>query len=160
MNFRAISLQSGSNGNCIYVETGEVRLIFDAGISGIETERRLAARGRNIREVDAVIISHDHADHAKYAGILQRKYGLPVYMTKTTHKAANMRCGLGLLNDVRYFCCGDTITIGGVLIKSIPTPHDGADGAVFVVEAGGRRLGVMTDLGHVFDERANIDLNS
>ena len=152
MNFQAISLQSGSNGNCIYVETGNVRLIFDAGISGIETERRLTARGKNIRAVDAVIISHDHADHAKYAGILHRKYGLPVYMTRTTLKAANSRCGLGRLNDLRHFYCGDSIGIGGVIIKSIPTPHDGADGSVFVIESGGKRLGVMTDLGHVFDE--------
>ena len=30
---RVISLQSGSNGNCIYVEADGVKLLFDAGIS-------------------------------------------------------------------------------------------------------------------------------
>jgi phosphoribosyl 1,2-cyclic phosphodiesterase len=152
MNIQAISLQSGSNGNCIYVETDNVRLIFDAGISGIEAERRLRARGKEIRDVDALIISHDHADHAKYAGILHRKYGLPVYMTRETLKAAHATCGLGRLDEVCHFYSGDSLRIGDVVIKTIPTPHDGADGAIFVVEYNGTRIGIMTDLGHVFDE--------
>ena len=58
-----ISLQSGSNGNCIYVEAGTTKLLFDAGISGIQAEKRLAMHGRDIRDVDGVLISHDHADH-------------------------------------------------------------------------------------------------
>ena len=65
----AISLQSGSNGNCIYIETEGVKLLFDAGIPGIQAERRLASYGRDIRDVDALIISHDHADHVRYAGV-------------------------------------------------------------------------------------------
>ena len=60
-----ISLQSGSNGNCIYVEAGSVRLLFDAGISGIRAQERLALHGRDISGVDAVLISHDHVDHAR-----------------------------------------------------------------------------------------------
>jgi metal-dependent hydrolase (beta-lactamase superfamily II) len=56
-----ISLQSGSNGNCIYVETGGVKLLFDAGIGGRQAQRRLASHGRDITGVDAVPISHDHA---------------------------------------------------------------------------------------------------
>jgi metal-dependent hydrolase (beta-lactamase superfamily II) len=63
----ALSLQSGSNGNCIYVEANGVNLLFDAGICGSDAEHRLAAIGRDIREVDALIISHDHADHIRYA---------------------------------------------------------------------------------------------
>jgi phosphoribosyl 1,2-cyclic phosphodiesterase len=80
----AISLQSGSNGNCTYVETNGIRLLFDAGICGIRVASRLAAYERNIREVDALIISHDHSDHINYAGVYQRKYGLPIYTTQKT----------------------------------------------------------------------------
>ena len=61
------SLQSGSNGNAIYVEAGGVRLLFDAGISGIQAQQRLAQHGRDIREVDALLISHDHSDHVRAA---------------------------------------------------------------------------------------------
>src|SRR5574340_419578 len=98
---KAFALQSGSNGNCIYVETAGVRLLFDAGINGVQAEERLAARGCNIREVDGVIISHDHGDHVQYAGIYQRKYGLPLYITRDTLSTANFRHSLGTLHDVR-----------------------------------------------------------
>ncbi len=157
----AISLQSGSSGNCIYVETGGVKLLFDAGICGIAAQRRLAAYGRDISDVDAVIISHDHSDHARYAGVYQRKYGLPLYFTEKTLEASESRCGLGRLHDVRFFRRGDGLAFGGVNVLTVPTPHDGEDGAVFVVESGQKRLGIMTDLGHVFDglaaEIASLD---
>lgn len=147
----AFSLQSGSSGNCIYVETGGVKLLFDAGINGLQAEKKLAALGRNIRDVDAVIISHDHGDHVRYAGIYQRKYGLPLYITKKTFDTAVMRHGLGKFKDVRHFQSDGEITFEKISVQAIPTPHDTADGSVFVITSGDKRLGIMTDLGHVFD---------
>ncbi len=152
MTMIAISLQSGSSGNCIYVETSGVKLLFDAGITGVQTEERLAAHGRDIRSVDAVIISHDHSDHISHAGVLQRKYGLPVYVTPATFAAASARCALGKMKDVRHFRSCDKLRFGDVFVHAIPTPHDGVDGSVFVVEAGAKRLGILTDLGHVFKD--------
>ncbi len=152
----AISLQSGSNGNCIYVESNGVRLLFDAGISGIKAERRLAAHGRDIRDVDGVIISHDHGDHIASAGILGRKYGLSVYVTKKTLRAAIQKRDMGRMNDVHHFLSGETLLFGQVSVETIPTPHDGVDGVAFVIEAEGKRLGLLTDLGHCFDRLADV----
>ncbi|MGC2063484.1 MAG: MBL fold metallo-hydrolase [Thermodesulfovibrionales bacterium] len=149
---QAISLQSGSNGNCIYVETSGVRLLFDAGICGSQAEGRLRAVGRDIRDVDALIISHDHSDHVKYAGVFQRKYGIPVYITPRTLAKAESNQRLGKLYDVNCFFSGGTIRIGDVSVHSIPTPHDGEDGSVFIVDSRKKRLGILTDIGHVFDE--------
>lgn len=143
------SLQSGSNGNAIYVEAGDVRLLIDAGISGSCAERRLAIHGRDIRDVDAVIISHDHNDHIRNAGIFQRKFGLPLYMTPRTQSAT--WCKLGHLTDVRHFASGETISFGSVSVHTTRTPHDAADGVVLVIEHDGKRLGIFTDLGHVYD---------
>lgn len=152
----AISLQSGSSGNCIYVETEGVRLLFDAGITGVQAEERLAAHDRDIRRVDAVIISHDHSDHISHAGVFQRKYGLPVYVTPATLAAASSRCALGKMHDVRHFRSSDRLRFGDVLVHAIPTPHDGADGSVFVVESDEKRLGILTDLGHVFKDLIHV----
>jgi len=150
-----ISLQSGSNGNCIYVEAGGVRLLFDAGISGKQAKERLACRGRDIAEVDAVLISHDHADHARNMGVFNRKFALPIYATAQTFRAA-ARYGLGEIADLRHFSAGETIRFNGVSVETFPTPHDGADGAVFVVDDGRHRLGILTDLGHVFGDLPGI----
>jgi phosphoribosyl 1,2-cyclic phosphodiesterase len=146
---RVISLQSGSNGNCIYVETGRVKLLFDAGISGSQARRRLALRGRDIAAVNAVLISHDHADHSRCMGIFHRKFGLPVYVTDKTYRAS-CRYKLGEIADLRHFTAGERLRFGQVTVETIPTPHDAEDGVVFVIDDGRHRLGILTDLGHVF----------
>jgi phosphoribosyl 1,2-cyclic phosphodiesterase len=153
---RIISLQSGSNGNSIYVEAGDARLLFDAGISGLQAQQRLAVHDRDIRDVDAVVISHDHSDHCRSLGIYQRKFGLPVHVTASTLAAAGGRYRLGKLGAIRHFVAGETMRFGDVLIETVPTPHDGADGVAFVVDDGRHRLGIFTDLGHVFDGLADV----
>ncbi|OHB82009.1 MAG: hypothetical protein A2W31_05315 [Planctomycetes bacterium RBG_16_64_10] len=147
---RMIALQSGSNGNCAYIETADVRLLIDAGISGCSAEERLAHYGRDIRQVDALLISHDHADHSKALGVYQRKFGLPVYVTRDTLATARAKYRLGKLAAVHHFEAGTTLRFGTVRVQTVPTPHDGADGVVFVIDDGRCRLGVLTDLGHVF----------
>ncbi len=147
-NMITFSLQSGSNGNSIYVEAEGVKLLFDAGISGVTAERRLAAHGRDIRDVDALIVSHEHSDHVSCAGVYHRKYGLPVYMTKPTFRASARR--LGAIDGVKYFDAGRSLCFSGVTVHTIRTAHDAVDGVAFVVECGKRRLGILTDLGHPF----------
>ncbi len=148
---QTFSLQSGSNGNAIYVEADGVRLLFDAGISGIQAQRRLREQGRDIRDVDALLISHDHSDHIRCAGVYQRKFEIPIYVTEPTLLAARRWCRLGELSDVRYFRSGDSLAMGNVAIHTIKTDHDAVDGVAFVVECDGRRLGILTDLGHPTD---------
>ncbi len=147
---QVIPLQSGSNGNCIYVEADGTRLLLDAGISGKQAELRLAEHGRDIRDVDAVLISHDHSDHARCLGIYHRKFGLPVHITRKTFSAAS-RYNLGRIDGPHHFHAADVLHFGSLTVETIPTPHDGADGVAFVVDDGRHRLGILTDLGHVFD---------
>jgi phosphoribosyl 1,2-cyclic phosphodiesterase len=145
-----ISLQSGSSGNCIYVESGEVRLLFDAGITGAQAEARLAAYGRGVQGLDALFISHDHFDHVRCAGVFTRKFGVPLYATQRTLAVANRRIGLGPTTAVQHFRAGDSVKIKHVTVETVGTPHDAVDGVVFVVDDGVSRLGICTDLGHVF----------
>ena len=148
------SLQSGSNGNSIYVETADARLLFDAGISGKQAADRLALRGRDIRDCNAVLISHDHADHVRAAGIYSRKFNLPVVISKPTFLAA--KSSLGAMGELHHFRPGDRLTFGRTVVETVPTPHDGVDGAAFVVSHGNNRLGILTDLGHVFPGLAEL----
>ena len=158
-----ISLQSGSNGNCFYVEARDIRLLFDAGITGRQAESRLAEHGRDIRHCNALLISHDHSDHSRSLGVFHRKFDLPVYVTRKTLRAADFNRNLGPI-DPCYFQAGETISFtssGGedVVVHSIPTPHDSADGVAFVIEHGNKRVGILTDLGHVFDGLRDVLLS-
>ena len=116
-----IALQSGSSGNCIFVEAGDRQLLFDAGISGVQAESRLAAHGRDIRDIDALIISHDHRDHAVSMGIYQRKYGLPIYITRARLRL-QAKNKVGRLNDVRHFEAGSAFALGDVQIEPSDSP--------------------------------------
>lgn len=149
---KAIALQSGSNGNCTYVEAAGARLLIDAGISGRQAQHRLAAHGRDITDVDALLISHDHRDHSRCLGIYQRKFGTPVHVTRGTLTVAQQKEKLGPLRKIHHFKAGAALRFGGVTVETISTPHDAVDGVAFVVDDGSRRLGVLTDLGHVFEE--------
>jgi phosphoribosyl 1,2-cyclic phosphodiesterase len=148
------SCQSGSNGNCIFVQAGRTRLLIDAGISGRQAAARMAVRGQDIRRVDALLLSHDHIDHSRCAGIFQREFGLPLCGTGPTLNAC--KYVLGKVHDVRPFAAGDSLTIGDAVVHTLHTPHDGVDGVCFVIEHDGRRLGVLTDLGFVFPELEDL----
>jgi len=147
---RFASLQSGSNGNCCFVESGDVRLLFDAGLTGLQTKQRLESFGVDITTIQAVIISHAHSDHVYYAGVLQRQYDLPIWMTSGTYQKMLATGRLGRVSDPHLFSSGETLQFGRVKVETIPTTHDAPEGVCFVVDNGTARLGIMTDLGSRF----------
>jgi phosphoribosyl 1,2-cyclic phosphodiesterase len=151
-----ISLNSGSNGNSIYVESGGVRLLFDAGLSASQAQERLASHGRDASKVDALFVSHDHSDHVRGVGVYTRKFGMPLYVTPRTLAVSKRRMQLGNVEDVQHFRAGDAVRIKHVTVETIGTPHDAVDGSVFVVDDGTHRLGICTDLGHVYDDLEDL----
>lgn len=144
-----ISLQSGSNGNCVYVESGNVRIFFDAGLSCSKVEERLAEHGRSALNADALFISHDHSDHVSCAGPMIRRFNIPMYVTQRTLAVSKRRMSLGDSTEFAYFRSGSAVKIKHITVETLRTPHDGVDGSVFVVDDGTCRLGICTDLGHV-----------
>jgi phosphoribosyl 1,2-cyclic phosphodiesterase len=155
------SLQSGSNGNAIYVETADAKLLFDCGLTGRKTAERLEVHDRRANDLTAVFVSHDHRDHVKGVGVVARRFKVPVYASNGTCEALGGK-GVGWIPDLRSFAAGETIELGTTRVETLATPHDGADGVAFIVESDGRRVGVFTDLGHAFpglvDAVATTDL--
>jgi phosphoribosyl 1,2-cyclic phosphodiesterase len=88
--------------------------------------------------------------------VFQRKYGLPVYITPRTLDSSTGKFDLGKLNNINYFTAGEEIIFDNVSVQTIPTPHDAVDSTVFVISSGNKRLGIMTDLGHVFRDLSAI----
>jgi phosphoribosyl 1,2-cyclic phosphodiesterase len=143
------SLQSGSNGNAIYVETADANLLFDCGLTGRKAAERMAVHDRDPGGLTAVLVSHDHRDHVRGVGVIARRHRVPVHASTGTAEALGGK-GVGWIPDLRTFRSGETLVFGATRIETISTPHDGTDGVAFVVEADGARLGIFTDLGHPF----------
>ena len=114
-------LASGSKGNATYISDGQTSILVDAGLSGVALERRLAARGLAPESLDAIIVSHEHADHIKGVGILSRRYHLPVYINQKTVQASPQ---LGRLHELRSFECGRTFNIRRLSVHPFSISHD------------------------------------
>jgi len=154
-----ISLQSGSSGNCIYVESGDVRLLFDAGLSASQVEHRLSEHKRSAHGINGLFISHNHSDHIRCAGVYTRQFDIPLFISKPTLAAAKPTIAPNQVKDLQHFRSGSSIKIGHVTVETIQTPHDAVDGVVFVVDDGNHRLGICTDFGHVFQDLKSLVAN-
>jgi phosphoribosyl 1,2-cyclic phosphodiesterase len=138
-------LASGSKGNAIYIADENTAILIDAGMSGSEVERRLCSRDFDPETLDAVIVSHEHADHTQGVGVLSRRFRLPVYISELTLQATNGR--MGPLKEVRYFCRGAAFKIGSFRIRPFAVSHDAADPVGFTIDNNGTKIGIATDLG-------------
>ncbi len=84
---RMTVLASGSKGNSAVIASAKTRILVDAGLSCRELMRRMSAAGEDADRLDAILITHEHADHISGLPVLARKLGIPVYFTEATHRA-------------------------------------------------------------------------
>ena len=140
-------LGSGSGGNATFFEAGGTRLLVDAGFSGRDLARRLAALKVDADSVDAIVVTHDHGDHTKGVGIFARRHGTPVYLTDVTREACGALFRGG--ETLRSYAAGRPFPVGGIRVEPFLTVHDAADPvAVAVVDRESElRVGLATDLG-------------
>ena len=139
-------LASGSKGNAVYIETGDTRLLIDAGLSGVEIINRLALIGVEASSINGILISHDHTDHTRCAGTLARKLKIPVLVSYRTRKAVEKllhKC------EVTEFESEYPFTFRDVSIDPFQTTHDAVDPLGFVIDSIEGRYGHATDFGIV-----------
>lgn len=139
-------IASGSNGNCCLIEHNDTSVLIDAGLSGKEIETRMNSLGKSLENVDAVIITHAHRDHVCGAGIISRKYHLPVYLKEESYKKAALY--LGRIN-VKIF--NRLFKVKKLTIKPVRTSHSIASSG-FVIN----NFGLFTDTGIVTKEMEKV----
>ncbi|QTF93525.1 MBL fold metallo-hydrolase [Halomonas sp. BM-2019] len=138
------SLGSGSKGNATLVSDGETHLLVDCGFGLREAERRLARFGLHPRQLDGLLVSHEHGDHIRGVGPLARRHGVPVWLTPGTWASGR----LGELPDRRWITPQARFAVKGLTVDPVTVPHDAREPVQFRVRGGGYSLGVLTDLGH------------
>ncbi len=139
-------LASGSKGNAILVESGQTRLLIDAGLSARELRKRLAAVGVEAESLDALLITHEHGDHVRGLGPLVRQLDLPVYLqTDLAGKISDP----GKPASVREFADGEEFTIKDLTIRPFAITHDCLAPVGFTLNGEQGKVGVATDLGVV-----------
>ena len=137
-------LASGSGGNALFLEAGTTRLLVDAGLSAEAIARSLDGLGVDARTVSAVLLTHEHDDHAGGAGALSRQFGLPIMANAATVEAAG---GSLAGAAVAPFDTGRPFQVGSVEVKAFPVSHDAVEPVGFALRVGEHRITVATDLG-------------
>lgn len=151
-----ISFGSGSSGNSCYVGNRLEGLIIDVGVKADFILDTLHANGVHISKVKGILLTHDHADHVKYAYTLLR-----------THKHLRLFCTPKVLNGMlRRHGVSKRIKdyhvpifkeipfkVAGFEVTAFDVPHDGTDNMGFSLNYDNRNFVLATDIANA-TERA------
>lgn len=147
-----LPLFSGSSGNAILIESRAHTLLVDAGVSGKRIVSALETNRKSPSGLDGILITHEHIDHIKSAGILSRRYHIPIYANAATWEAM-----LPTVGEIQTALCktlepGEEIMVGDIGIKPFSIPHDAASPMGYNFFAENRKLTVATDIGKMSDK--------
>ncbi len=140
-------LGSGSGGNSAVIECGDVRLLIDAGLSAKQLNLRLAHVGIEPASLHGILLTHEHGDHIKGLKVFLKQNPIPVFATPATRKIVKES---GIDGGVwKSFETSQTFQIGATTIRSFAVHHDAVDPVGFVIGYDAKKLGFVSDVGHV-----------
>ena len=153
-------LGSGSTGNAVMIVAGNTRVLVDAGLSAKEIARRLAIVGEDAQRLDAVLVTHEHGDHAGGLRVLLNSVDCPVYISAKTLDAYvserynvntdEPRRRLKALGDrVEEIESSKDFKIGEIDFHPFTIPHDAVDNFGFTATHQGVKIATVMDFGHI-----------
>ena len=148
------TIASGSSGNCLYTGNENSHILIDAGISCKRIIEGLKSFELEGKDIQGILVTHEHTDHVSGLGVLARKFHIPIYGTeKTLHQILNMSTLGKIDKDLLIPIQPEkAFSIGGLEIEPFSISHDAADPVSYNVYEFGNKLGMVTDLGF-YDER-------
>lgn len=141
-------LYSGSSGNALFCQYGNTRLLIDAGKPGRTMTEALRLIGVEPDTISGVLITHEHSDHISGAGILTRRYQIPVYATTDTWRAMDSKVGEVRADLRREIRAGEDFWLGDIGVSPFSIPHDAADPVGYRLYGGKLSVSTATDLGY------------
>ena len=143
------SFASGSSGNCYYLGTKYSGILIDAGISARTIQKHLREMDLDFRNIMAVLVTHDHADHIRAVGTLGEKVHLPIYATPLIHSGIDKNYGVKekLKTSRRFFEKETEWDLNGMIINTFPIAHDSTECVGYVIDYMDQRFMIATDCG-------------
>ena len=150
---RLCSIASGSSGNCIYVGSDRTHLLVDTGISKKRIEEGLKELEIKGKELDGILITHEHADHIQGLGVFSRKYEIPIYGTPGTIRGIRDYKNLGKMPEGLYheIQVDKEFKLGDIDVHPFAISHDANEPSGYRIENGSKSAAVATDLG-IYDD--------
>ncbi|KRL59186.1 hypothetical protein FC69_GL001812 [Latilactobacillus fuchuensis DSM 14340 = JCM 11249] len=145
-------LASSSSGNTTYIETPQHKILVDAGMSGKRVQDLMHSIGRDLKDVDSLLVTHEHRDHSSGVGVLARRYGMDVYANQPTWDAMASIIGNVPGEHQHLFEMGKTKTLGDIDVESFGVSHDAAAAQFYQFHHNDRSFAMLTDTGYVSDQ--------
>lgn len=149
---RVVSLGSGSSGNAVLVQTSRTAVLVDAGFPVRALIGRLRQAGVTPGMLAAVLLTHEHSDHACGAADFARRHGIPLVADPRTLKAVleQPRTAAGeRIGQVERLelPVGRATKLQDLEVRGFPISHDAAAPCGYVLATGAWRVCVVTDTG-------------
>jgi phosphoribosyl 1,2-cyclic phosphodiesterase len=158
---RFASLASGSKGNCLVAEVGSTRVLIDCGLKLRDTERRLARLALAPSDITAILVTHEHGDHACGVFDFAAAHNVTVVLTYGCLEALKEEGKVVEGVKLSILQSREPLAVGDVEVHPFTVPHDAREPVQYVLSDGAVRLGVLTDIGlttpHVEQTLSGLD---
>lgn len=151
MGFKFCSLSSGSSGNCQYVETDNMKLLVDGGMSGKKIETLLKGIGVEPETIDSILVTHEHSDHIKGVGILSRRYNIPIWANQKTWGSMETKIGEISEENIKIFTTEKQFSMNDLGVYPFKLSHDAVEPVGYCLFYKNIKISILTDTGWVND---------
>ncbi len=158
--FKCGSLFSGSSGNSFFIQSDNINILVDVGVSAKKITEALTELEFSIEKIDAILITHEHIDHTKSLSLLSCKYNIPVYANKKTWDALSKHREKISVENIKIFNNLENFYIGDFKISPFSISHDAADPCGFNIYYNDKKISIATDIGQITEETLNCLKNS
>ena len=149
------TLASSSAGNAALVCHNDTHLLIDAGISCRRITQSLAVLDLTLDDLDGILITHEHIDHVRALGTLQKKHAVPLYASFGTAAALDYPAPY-----LHAFAADEAFAIKDLQIRSFRTSHDAKESVGYRIESSDGSLAVLTDTGFITDDAHDAALGA
>jgi len=145
-------LVSGSSGNATFISYKNTKILVDCGVSARQIKYLLGQIGESLQDISAILITHEHSDHVKGAGVLFKT--VPVYATEKTWQAMTRRQENAMPALARVIAADETIELNDLTVQPFSIPHDAADPVGYNLMGSNKKVTVATDMGKISESVA------
>ena len=145
------SIGSGSSGNCHYIGYKDTNILVDAGLSGKRITTGLNDINVDMENIKGIFITHEHSDHIKGAGIMSRKYNIPIFANVKTWCAMKDKLGDIKDSNMKVFENDRSYSLGDLIIRPFSISHDASDAVGYNFYADNEKMSIATDIGMITD---------
>lgn len=152
------SLYSGSSGNCQFIKAGNTKILVDAGLSGKKIQQAMISISEDPADIHGIFVTHEHIDHIQGAGILSRRFNIPIYANEETWKAMQPSIGEIKSENIKIFDEG--VEIGELYVQAFDISHDAVKPVGYKIFNKDKKISLLTDTGCVTESIKQNIMNS